>query len=56
MGDAADALSIGGSQRVMIDHVSASWGMDETLSVTGSADVTVQHSIISEGLNDSHHA
>lgn len=56
VGDAADALSIGGSQRVIIDHVSASWGMDETLSVTGSADVTVQHSIISEGLDDSHHA
>ena len=55
VGDAADALSIGGSQRVIIDHVSASWGMDETLSVTVSADVTVQHSIISEGLDDSHH-
>ena len=55
VGDAADALSIGGSQRVIIDHVSASWGMDETLSVTGSADVTVQHSLISEGLDDSHH-
>ncbi len=55
-GDAADALSIGGSERVMIDHVSASWGMDETLSVTVSADVTVQNSIISEGLNDSYHA
>ena len=56
VGDAGDSLSIGGSQRVMIDHVSASWGMDETLSVTLSADVTVQHSIISEGLNDSYHA
>ena len=55
VGDAADALSIGGSQRVIIDHVSASWGMDETLSVTVSADVTVQHSIISEGLDASHH-
>jgi hypothetical protein len=54
-GDAADALSVGGSQRVIIDHVSASWGMDETLSVTGSSDVTVQDSIVSEGLDDSHH-
>jgi hypothetical protein len=54
-GDAADALSLGHVQRVMLDHVSASWGMDETLSVTQSSDVTLQHSIVSEGLDESHH-
>jgi len=54
-GDAADALSVGNSQRVIIDHVSTSWSMDETLSVTRSADVTVQHSIVSEALHDSYH-
>jgi hypothetical protein len=54
-GDAADALSVGNAQRVMIDHVSASWGMDETLSITRSSDVTVQDSIVSEGLDDSYH-
>ena len=56
VGDAADAVSITRSQHVIIDHVSASWGMDETVSVTGSADVTIQRSIISESLNDSHHS
>jgi hypothetical protein len=54
-GDAADALSVVNSERVMIDHVSTSWSMDETLSVTRSRDVTVQHSIIAESLNDSFH-
>jgi hypothetical protein len=53
--DGADALSIFDSRRVIVDHVSASWGMDETLSVTNSREVTVQHSIISESLNDSFH-
>jgi hypothetical protein len=54
-GDAADALSVGNAERVIIDHVSTSWGMDETLSVTRSSDVTVQHSIVSESLYDSYH-
>lgn len=54
-GDAADALSILTSEHVVVDHVSASWSMDETLSVTKSANVTVQNSIISESLDDSFH-
>lgn len=54
-GASADALTILDSESVMIDHVSASWSMDETLSVTKSKYVTVQHSIISESLNDSFH-
>jgi len=40
---------------VIVDHVSAAWGMDETLSVTLSRNVTVQHSIIAESLNNSFH-
>lgn len=54
-GASADALSILDSDHVIVDHVSASWSMDETLSVTKSKFVTVQHSIISESLNDSYH-
>lgn len=54
----ADAIAvIGSSRNVIVDHCSASWGLDETLSPTGAiADVTVQWSIISEGLNDTHHS
>ena len=56
-GDAAqDSLSVRSSKNVIIDHVSASWGMDETLSVTLSNNVTVQNSIIAETLNPNGHS
>lgn len=52
----ANAVYVGGdSQRVILDHVSASWSMDETLSVTRCRDITVQNSIIAEALNHSLH-
>jgi hypothetical protein len=51
----ANGLDIGRSDRVIVDHVSTAWGMDETLSVTLSRNVTVQHSIIAESLNESFH-
>jgi pectate lyase len=39
------------ASNIILDHVSASWGTDEVLSVTGSVDnVTVQWSIVSEGV------
>ena len=50
-----DALSVVGSRDVMVDHVSASWSVDETLSVTHSDRVTVQWSIISESLHAACH-
>ncbi len=40
----------------MIDHVTASWSIDETLPVTHqSTDVTVQYSVISEALKNAGH-
>jgi len=56
-GREVDAMGIGGqSRRVILDHCSASWSVDECLSPSGGiADVTVQWSIISEGLNHSVH-
>ena len=51
-----DALTVFESRDVIIDHVSASWSVDETLSVTRSDRVTVQWSIIAESLNESCHA
>jgi hypothetical protein len=52
-----DGLSVYRSQRVVIDHCSVSWAIDETLSVTGAgcSDVTVQWCLISESLHDSVH-
>lgn len=65
--------SIGGNPigNIMIDHVSASWGLDENMSMyrhmysppDGSKDlklptanITIQNSIFSEALNTYHHA
>jgi pectate lyase len=50
-----DALTVDKSKDVILDHVSASWSVDETLSVTESDRVTVQWSIISESLKGSCH-
>src|SRR5215204_411305 len=53
-----DALNIAGdSHHVLIDHVSASWAVDENLSASGAIhDVTIQWSIVAEGLSNSVHA
>jgi hypothetical protein len=61
--DDADAIWVAGGTRVILDHVSASWSTDESLSVspersrTNAAlgDITVQWSFITESLNHSHH-
>ena len=57
-----DAISISEfSENVIIDHCSASWSIDETLSIHSREpgnpplSVTVQWCIISESLNDSYH-
>jgi hypothetical protein len=70
-GDCND--SIGGNPigNIMIDHVSASWGLDENMSMyrhmytppgggpdlkLPTVNITIQHSIFSEALNVYHHA
>ena len=60
----ADAVSVERGSRIILDHISASWSVDETLSVgsrysppeRGIYDVTVQWSLIAESLNASGHA
>ncbi len=52
----ANAVYVGNdSELVILDHVSAAWGIDETLSVTKARDVTIQNSIISDSFNESLH-
>lgn len=50
--DGTDALGGRYHENIIIDHVSASWGTDETLSVYHNSNVTIQYSIISEGIGD----
>jgi pectate lyase len=59
----SDAITITKGRRIILDHVSASWSVDETLSASanytnaeqGFYDVTVQWSIIAESLTHSLH-
>ena len=62
--DHNDAISIlgehgdveGGAHHVVIDHVSASWGEDETISTWyGPSDITISWCIIGEALDRSRH-
>lgn len=52
-----DALSVYRCKNVILDHCSASWGVDETVSVTGEGcgNVTVQWCFITESLDQSVH-
>lgn len=47
----ADAVSMRYRKNVIIDHVSASWGDDETMSIYHGENITVQWSLIAETLN-----
>ncbi|UCG56875.1 MAG: hypothetical protein JSU70_18660 [Phycisphaerales bacterium] len=48
--------NVSGAHHVVLDHISASWGEDETVSTWyGAHDVTISRSIISEALNRSRH-
>ena len=53
----ADSMWISRGTRIIVDHVSTSWGTDETLSVSSggrdAGDITVQWSIIAESLCNS---
>jgi pectate lyase len=53
----ADTIGITGGNNVILDHCSASWSVDETLSASDtSTTLTVQYCYITESLNDSIHS
>jgi hypothetical protein len=57
-GAESDSLSVSSGRDIIVDHCSASWSVDETLSASSSGrlgNVTVQWCIISESLHDSIH-
>lgn len=56
-GQQSDSLTLAaGAQNVILDHCSASWSVDEGLSLAGKvSNVTVQWCLIAEALNHSKH-
>jgi len=55
--DNGDAISIGDANNIIIDHVTASYGRDETISCDpGSNNITVQWCIMSEALTFENHS
>jgi pectate lyase len=52
--DAGDIRAIEihpGARRIMLDHLSLSWGVDELLAVIGASQVTLQWSILAEAMD-----
>lgn len=54
-GQSADAISCRYHKNIILDHVSASWSVDETISIYHCENVTVQWCIIAESLSRSVH-
>lgn len=59
-----DGIAVNAASNVLIDHCSATWAVDENLSVSGpryqgpaatSHDVTIRHCLIAQGLDNSSH-
>jgi pectate lyase len=51
----ADAVSSRYQKNIILDHVSASWSIDETLSIYHCENVTVHWCLVSESLYNSNH-
>lgn len=49
-----DTMGLYGCRRVLIDHVSTAWAIDENTDVWGSHEVTLAWCIIAEGLAEGH--
>ena len=51
-GDGNDSITIASGHDMMFDHLSVSWGQDETFSISGSnpTNITIQNTIVSQGL------
>lgn len=50
-----DSCHVVNGTNLVLDHISSSWSIDETLSVTHSTNVTVQWCLITESLKNSCH-
>ncbi|MBW6534031.1 MAG: pectate lyase [Mariniphaga sp.] len=50
-----DAVSSRYTKHIIVDHVSASWSIDECMSIYHCDSITVQWCLVAESLYDSHH-
>ncbi len=55
-GQDSDAISSRYTENIILDHVSASWSVDETMSIYHCDNITVQWCIISESMYHSNHS
>lgn len=53
-GAGGDALQFSRSRRVILDHVSVAWGIDEVVDIYEAQDVTIQYSTIEESGTTGH--
>lgn len=54
-GDTGNAMGMTGSDHAIVDHTTAAWGTDETVSGRGAKNVSFQYSIIAEALGIADH-
>ena len=54
-GDDSDAVSSRYTKHIILDHISASWSVDETMSIYHCDSITVQWCIVSESMFNSNH-
>ena len=45
-----DSITVDSGSNLMFDHISDSWGRDEVFSINNSSNITLQNSIVAEGL------
>ena len=54
-GDTGNAMGLAGSDHAIVDHTTAAWGTDETISGRGAKNITFQYSMIAEALGIADH-
>jgi hypothetical protein len=54
-GDTGNAMGMSGANHSIVDHTTAAWGTDETVSGRGAVNVSFQYSMIAEALGIADH-